>query len=111
MSALISLLIQVGINIYYDKIADMDKILEKQMEKAKKKKKKNKKSFMEKMMEAAGAAESTSNSANSVAGTNLKSYNNTSSANSETVTYRKGSIASKANIMQQYNTNQKNKEE
>lgn len=111
MSALISLLIQVGINIYYDKIADMDKILEKQMEKAKKKKKKNKKSFMEKMMEAAGAAENTSNSANSVAGTNLKSYNNTSSANSETVTYRKGSIASKANIMQQYNTNQKNKEE
>lgn len=111
MSALISFLIQLGINLYYDKIADMDKILEKQMEKAKKSKKKNKKSFMEKMMEAAGAAEETNSSTNSVAGTNLKNYSITSSDNNGSVGYRKGSIASKANIMQQYNTNQKNKEE
>lgn len=111
MSALISFLIQLGINLYYDKIADMDKILEKQMEKAKKSKKKNKKSFMEKMMEAAGAAEETNSSTNSVAGTNLKNYSSTSSDNNGSVGYRKGSIASKANIMQQYNTNQKNKEE
>lgn len=111
MSALISFLIQLGINLYYDKIADMDKILEKQMEKAKKSKKKNRKSFMEKMMEAAGAAEETNSSTNSVAGTNLKNYSSTSSDNNGSVGYRKGSIASKANIMQQYNTNQKNKEE
>lgn len=112
ISALISLLIQLAINVYYDKLADMDKILEKQMEKAKKKKRKNKKSFMERMMEAAGGAEAANASSNSVAGTNLKSYNNTSSNNNSngSATYRKGSIASKANIMQQYN-NQKSKEE
>lgn len=110
MSALISFLIQLGINIYYDKIANMDKILEKQMEKAKKKNKKKKKSFMEKMLEAAGGAEQTSSSSNSVAGTNLKNYNSTSSDNSGAA-YKKGSIASKANIMQQYNTNQKKRED
>lgn len=114
ISALISLLIQLAINVYYDKFADMDKILEKQMEKAKKKKKKNKKSFMERMMEAAGNAENTNSSYNSVAGMNLKNYSNTSSNtttnNNGPTTYRKGSIASKANIMQQYN-NQKGKEE
>lgn len=112
ISALVSLLIQLAINFYYDKIADMDKILEKQMEKAKKKKKNNKKSFMERMLDAAGNAEAASSSSNSVAGTNLKNYNNTSTDNNNTsTTYRKGSIASKANIMQQYNTSQKNKEE
>lgn len=112
ISALISLLIQLAINIYYDKFADMDKILEKQMEKAKKKKRKNKKSFMERMMEAAGSAEAANTSSNSVAGTSLKNYNNTSSNNdsNSSAAYRKGSIASKANIMQQYN-NQKSKEE
>lgn len=112
ISALIGLLIQLAINVYYDKFADMDKILEKQMEKAKKKKRKNKKSFMEKMMEAAGAAETTNNSSNSVAGANLKNYNHTSSNQDSNgpATYQKGSIASKANIMQQYN-NQKSKEE
>lgn len=112
ISALISLLIQLAINVYYDKFADMDKILEKQMEKAKKKKRKNKKSFMERMMEAAGSAEAANTSSNSVAGTSLKNYNNTSSNNdsNSSAAYRKGSIASKANIMQQYN-NQKSKEE
>ena len=111
ISALISLLIQLAINLYYDKFADMDKILEKQMEKAKKKKRKNKKSFMERMMEAAGGAEAANTSSNSVAGANLKNYNNTSSNNdsNSSAAYRKGSIASKANIMQQYN-NQKTKE-
>lgn len=115
ISALISFLIQLGVNIYYDKIADKDKILEKQMEKAKKKNKgKKKKSFMEKMMEAAGNAEATSSS-NSVAGTSLKNYTSSSSGNdNQTPTYRKGSISSKANIMQQYNnagSSQKGKEE
>lgn len=113
ISALISFIIQIAVNIYYDKFADKDKILEKQMEKAKKKnKKKKKKSFMEKMLEAAGNADTASSNSNSVAGASLKNYN-ASSAGSEgnSVTYRKGSIASKANIMQQYNSNQKNKEE
>lgn len=115
ISALISFLIQLGVNIYYDKIADTDKILEKQMEKAKKKNKgKKKKSFMEKMMEAAGNSEGTSSS-NSVAGTSLKNYTSSSSnSDNQTPTYRKGSISSKANIMQQYSNagnNQKSKEE
>lgn len=110
ISALITLLIQLAINIYYDKFADKDKILEKQMERAKKKNKKNKKSFMERMLDAAGNAEATGSSSNSVAGTSLKSYNSTPDNNTST-TYRKGSIASKANIMQQYNTSQKSKEE
>lgn len=115
ISALISFLIQLAINIYYDKIADTDKILEKQMERAKKKNKgKKKKSFMEKMMEAAGNSEGTSSS-NSVAGTSLKNYSSSSSNNdSQTPTYRKGSISSKANIMQQYSNagnNQKGKED
>lgn len=109
ISALISCLIQVGVNLYYDKIADTDKILEKQMEKAKKKNKKRKKSFMERMMEAAGNADTSGNSSNGMASASLKNYSSASSAN-ETATYRKGSIASKANIMQQYN-NQKSKEE
>lgn len=112
MSALITLLIQLVINIYYDKIADMDKILEKQMQRAEKKNKnkKNKKSFMERMLEMSGEANAANSSSNSVAGTSLKSYNSTSDNNTST-TYRKGSIASKANIMQQYNTSQKSKEE
>lgn len=110
ISALITLLIQLAINVYYDKFADMDKILERQMERAKKKNKKNKKSLMERMLDAAGNAEATGSSSNSVAGTSLKSYNSTADNNTST-TYRKGSIASKANIMQQYNTSQKSKEE
>lgn len=109
LSALISVLIQVAINLYYDKIADMDKILEKQMEKAKRKKKK--KTFMERMLETAGNADAGSSVPNSVAGTNLKNYNNVSSGDGGMTTYRKGSISSKANIMQQYYNGQKNKEE
>lgn len=66
------------------------------------------------MMEAAGNSEGTSSS-NSVAGTSLKNYSSSSSNNeSQTPTYRKGSISSKANIMQQYSNagnNQKGKED
>ncbi len=114
VSALVSLLIQLAINFYYSKIADMDKILEKQMEKAKKSKKKKKKSFMERMLEAAGNAEEANTVSNSVAGTSLKNYTSTTAGNSGqggSTTYRKGSIASKANIMQQYNNQSKGKEE
>lgn len=114
ISALFSLLIQLAINFYYSKIADMDKILEKQMEKAKKSKKKNKKSFMERMLEAAGEADTASGSSNSVAGASLKNYTSSTSGNNNggsSAAYRKGSIAEKANIMQQYNSNSKGKEE
>lgn len=120
ISSFITFVIQVAVNLYYDKIADQDKILEKQMEKAKKKnaKKKNKKSFTERMMEAAGMADQTqtASSTNSVSNTNLKSYSSANSSSSTNqsntnTSYKKGSIASKANIMQQYSKSQDNKEE
>lgn len=116
ISAFISFITQICVNLYYDKFADKEKILEKQMEKAKKKnaKKKDKKSFTERLMEAAGGtADQSSNSSNSVANTSLKNYSGTNSNNtsSTNTSYKKGSIASKANIMQQYNRRQDNKEE
>lgn len=123
VSALLSFLTQLGVNLYYDKIADKEKILEKQMEKAKKKNanKKPKKSFTERMMEAAGMADQnkTASSTNSVANTSLKNYvsagsdadsdGSGSSRSSSGASYKKGSIASKANIMQQYNNSQNDK--
>lgn len=125
VSALISFLTQLGVNLYYDKIADKEKILEKQMEKAKKKNanRKPKKSFTERMMEAAGMADQskTTSSTNSVANTSLKNYvsagsgsnagsdGSGGSSSGSGASYKKGSIASKANIMQQYNNNQKDK--
>ena len=127
VGALIGFLTQISVTFYYDKIADKEKILEKQMEKARIKKEKNKgkekKSFMERMMEASGAAQEMQASQNSVANRNLKNYANavsTSSGNSGSgssggtssgTTYKKGSIASKANIMQQYNNRQNSKDE
>lgn len=115
ISALISFVTQICVNLYYDKIADKEKILEKQMEKAKKKNanKKDKKSFMERLMETASGTEQTPSSSNSVANTSLKNYSssNNNKASSTNTSYKKGSIASKANIMQQYNNRQDNKEE
>ena len=96
------------------KHCDMDKILEKSMAKAAKKnakkKKKNKKSFMEKMQEAAYGQASSSSSderkvENGVKNASLKSYssNTMKSGNDAGTKYRAGSLASKANIMQNYN--------
>lgn len=116
ISAFLSFVTQICVNLYYDKIADKEKILEKQMEKAKKKnaKKKDKKSFTERLMEAAGGtADQTSSSSNSVANTSLKNYNssNRNGTSDTNTSYKKGSIASKANIMQKYNNSQNSKEE
>lgn len=110
-SSFISFITQLFINLYYDKIADKEKILEKQMEKAKKKNKKAKKSFMERMLEAAEGQNGTASSTNSAAGYNLKNYSSGENKTPGEVTYKKGSIASKANIMQQYNSQHKGKEE
>ena len=75
-----------------------------------KKKKKNKKSFMEKMQEAAYGQASSSSSdegkvENGVKNASLKSYssNTMKSGNDAGTKYRAGSLASKANIMQNYN--------
>ena len=123
MRSILTFIIQVFMNLYYDKIADKEKILAKQMEKAKIKnaKKKPRKSFTERLMEAAGAADSTQGSTNNVANTSLKNYVNAANNNNEknsssnnangNASYKKGSIASKANIMQQYNNRQRDKEE
>lgn len=113
MGSFISFLTTVCTNAYF-KHCDMDKILEKSMAKAAKKnakkKKKNKKSFMEKMQEAAYGQASSSSSdegkvENGVKNASLKSYssNTMKSGNDAGTKYRAGSLASKANIMQNYN--------
>ena len=97
-----------GVGLYWA----MDKLLEKSMAKAAKKnakkKKKNKKSFMEKMQEAAFGQASSSEegkATSSVTNASLKSYtSNTMKSGTDNGTkYRAGSLASKANIMQNYN--------
>ena len=111
MGSFISFITTVCMNAYF-KRCDMDKILEKSMAKAAKKnakkKKKNKKSFMEKMQEAAFGQASSSEegkATSSVTNASLKSYtSNTMKSGTDGGTkYRAGSLASKANIMQNYN--------
>lgn len=73
-----------------------------------KKKKKNKKSFMERMTEAAyggGQSSDEGKATNSVTNASLKSYtsNTMKSGDNSGTKYRTGSLASKANIMQNYN--------
>ena len=113
VGAFISFITTICTNAYF-KHCDMDKILEKSMAKAAKKnakkKKKNKKSFMEKMQEAAYGQASSSSSderkvENGVKNASLKSYssNTMKSGNDAGTKYRAGSLASKANIMQNYN--------
>lgn len=112
----ISFLTTVGTNVYF-KHCDMDKLLEKSMKKAAKKnakkKKKNKKSFMERLQEAAygQTSEEETKAKSSVANASLKSYSSsTMKSNQDAGTkYRAGSLASKANIMQRYNSEDKDK--
>lgn len=98
----------VFINLYF-KHCDMEKIVEKSMEKAAKKKEKReksgKKSFMERMQEAAyGPQESNPKVNSNAATTSLKGYSSSTMRTSDGNTrYRAGSLASKANIMQNYN--------
>lgn len=112
VSALITLLTQLLINLYYDH-ADMDAILEKQMEKAAAKREKNggKKSFMERMMEQSQEAQEELEKREAMrknAAASLKSYVPSEQAqkameNKNNKKYKEGSIASKANIMLNYN--------
>lgn len=108
ISSLVSLIIQVAVNYYYDHIADLDKLLDKQMAKAAKKnaKKGNKKSFMERAMEAAGMSNSEENTQMSkqISNKNLKSYDTRKmqGVDNSGKKYKSGSMASKANIMLNY---------
>ena len=103
----ISFLTTVCMNAYF-KHCDMDKILEKSMAKAAKKiakkKAKNKKSFMERMQEAAYGQQPEEQKKTSHDYGNLKSYSSTNGSGQQ---YRAGSLASKANIMQNYNDAEK----
>ncbi len=107
-SSLFQLIQQLILTAYYDH-ADMDKIIEKQREKyAKKKAKKgNKPSFMERMMDPSAAEamqadgqKQTNSKVSKAASMNTKNLNNTNSGK------KGGSIASKANIMKNFEDNQ-----
>ncbi|MGN0395546.1 MAG: membrane protein insertase YidC [Coprococcus sp.] len=123
IGAVISIITQLIINAYYNK-CDMEKVLEKCKEKAAKKQEKkdakhpNKKSFYERMMDAQNGNVSTderqSENINKMASSRLKSYNNPATddgrnSNTGTTHYKAGSIASKANIMLQYQNNSNDK--
>ncbi len=108
INGLLSLIIQIAVNYYFDHIVDPDVLIEGQLKKAEKKKKKNKgkKSFMERVMEASGV-ESGSNEApisRQLSNKNLKTYDtkNIQSIKSSGKKYKQGSMASKANIMLNY---------
>ncbi len=108
ISGILSLVIQIAVNYYFDHIVDPDVLIENQLKKAEKKnaKKKGKKSLMERMMEASGA-ESASKDApmsNRISNKNLKTYDtkNIQSVSSTGKKYKQGSMASKANIMLNY---------
>ena len=108
LGSLFSFLTSVFINWYFKK-ADMEKILAESKEKAEKKRAKhpNRKSFMDRMQEAAygnGEEQTSSPKVNSrITSQSLKSYtSNTMKKNDEGVKYRAGSLAARANSMQQY---------
>ncbi len=105
-NSVISLFIQIGITYYYDHVANLDKILDKMAKKAAKKNSKNggKKSFMERMMEAQGEANTDSPMSAQISNKNLRNYDtrNMQSINNTGKKYKEGSMASKANIMLNY---------
>ena len=112
VGAFISVLIQLGMNIYYDHV-DMDKLIEKQIAKAEKKKAKrgDKKSFMQRMMDASEEAQRELEKQEAMrknAATNLKNYVPSEKSqqiadNKPAKKYKEGSIGAKANIMMNYN--------
>lgn len=120
MSALISLLIQLIINFYYDH-ADMDAILEKQMVKAAKKLEKNggKKSFMERMMDSSQEAQERLEKQEAMrknAASSLKNYvpseeSKKAAESNHNKQYKSGSIGARANIMLNYNNENNGKKE
>ncbi len=112
MGAFISIIIQLGMNFYFDHL-DMDKFIEKQVEKAEKKKAKRggKKSFMERMMDSSEEAKKELEKQQAMkknAASSLKSYvpsekAQKASTNTSDKKYKKGSIGANANIMMNYN--------
>lgn len=112
VGAFISVIIQIGMNFYYDRV-DMDKIIEKQVAKAEKKKAKRggKKSFMQRMLDSSEEAQKELEKQQAMkknAASSLKSYVPSEKAqkaanNKNGKTYKKGSIGANANIMMNYN--------
>lgn len=112
VGAFISIIIQLGMNFYFDHL-DMDKFIEKQVSKAEKKKAKRggKKSFMERMMDSSEEAQKELEKQQAMkknAASSLKSYVPSEKAQQATVNkngkkYKKGSIGANANIMMNYN--------
>ena len=112
ISAFITFLTQIIINIYYDH-QDMDKILEEQMAKAEEKRKKNggKKSFMQRMMDQSEAAQEEMEKQQAMrknSAASLRNYVPSSDSQkkvdqNKNKKYKEGSIGAKANIMMNYN--------
>ena len=112
VGAFISVLIQIGMNIYYDHV-DMDKLIEKQIAKAEKKKEKRggKKSFMQRMMDASEEAQKELEKQEAMrknGSVNLKNYvpsdkSQQAADKNSAKKYKEGSIGAKANIMMNYN--------
>lgn len=112
VGAFLSVVIQIGMNIYFDHI-DMDKLIEKQIAKAEKKKEKRggKKSFMQRMMDSSEEAQKELEKQQAMrknAASSLKSYVPSEKAqkavdSKQGKKYKEGSIGSKANIMMNYN--------
>lgn len=116
ISAFITFLTQILINIYYDH-QDMDKILEEQMAKAEEKRKKNggKKSFMQRMMDQSEAAQEEMEKQQAMrknSAASLRNYVPSSDSQkkvdqNKNKKYKEGSIGAKANIMMNYNKEDK----
>ena len=119
MSALITALTQVMINVYYDHV-DMDVILEKQMQKAaaKLEKRGGKKSFMERMMDQSQLQQEElqkqqamrKNSASSLRNYVPSEQAKKAAEGKKNRQYKEGSIGAKANIMLNYDSYGKKEE-
>ncbi len=113
-SAGISMITQLFVNAYYDRI-DMDELLTKQMEKAAKKKKKGKKSFMQRMLDSSEQMQDEMEKMQAMkenSSRSLKNYVASEEAmkaaqNKMNKKYKEGSIGAKANIMLNYNNKDK----
>ena len=116
INALISLCTQLIINFYYDH-QDTDALLEEQMAKAeaRREKKGDKKSFMERMMEQSQDAQEkmeTQQAMKKNSAASLRNYVPSNEAqkvseNNKNKNYKEGSIGAKANIMMNYNNDNK----
>lgn len=119
ISALISALTQVFVNMYYDHV-DMEELLKKQLEMAEEKRKKRggKKSFMQRMMEESQQQQEELQKQQAIrknSSSSLRNYVPSEEAKKAVEgkkdrQYKSGSIGAKANIMLNYN-GQRNKEE